>query len=599
MNWIKHIWGIGIILFLLLTQGFTQELLNSVSRSALQPQQEVYLRLAGEEENSRILGLSSVNLKTLKREQFSLSLPNGEQYQLMVDQKEVLSENQFLTKGSIGNSSGEFHMIQRGDMVTGHFNIGGKIYTLRPLGKGVHAILEKDFNEEEVCGNTEMQSDPRGVKGPTKKEVDDYISKTDRYYQPEDEHSRSTDDCKVRVLVVYTKAVGSRLADPLGMVHLAIELTNTGYANSGINHRIELAGAYETDYVEKEDQRTNLNRFTVRDRVMNEVHTLRARLRADMCHLLTTTGSGLAWVSDNKNRAFAVTKYTNISQYTFGHEMGHNHKARHDPSAYSGNSSARGYGHPAGYFRTVMAYPSACETGACGRVNEFSSPDNYYYDASQDRTFVTGTPTQDNVTRHNSSSSKIANHYKTDVNVNFGDMVVHRNEAIHLRAKETLQNADARDPFNYQSGAEGSFKAGQVVVLKPGFTASRGSDFVALIEGCSNNRRLGKAELSNNDDDQLDQFSTDYLGNPIEMNIYPNPFSATTTIEFQLEKTDEVDLFIRNTMGQIVAQLINKEQKYGGIHKLQFHAKGLPAGLYFSVLTVGEQQYVKKMMLAR
>lgn len=85
----------------------------------------------------------------------------------------------------------------------------------------------------------------------------------------------------------------------------------------------------------------------------------------------------------------------------------------------------------------------------------------------------------------------------------------------------------------------------------------------------------------------------------IALQAYPNPFSSTTTIELQLEKPSEVDLFIRNAMGQIVAHLMNKEQKYGGTHKLQFHAEGLPAGLYFSVLTVGEQQYVKKMVLAR
>lgn len=605
MKYITYICKAGIIILLLATQGFAQNLLNHISRATLSPQQQLYLRFTEEEQNSKILGISSVNIRNLKKEHFDLNLPNGEQYQLKVKETKFIAGGQFLTKGNLEGIDGEFHMIQRRDMLTGHINVNGSIYTIRPLGKGMHAILELDMSNEEICGNSEVQSNSNSFSGPTKEEIQKHLPDSYRDYNFSEPESRRNDGgCRIRVLVVYTKTVRERVADPLSLVHLAIELTNTGYANSGIHHRLELAGAYETDFEEYEDQKINLERFTgFYDRQMTEVHFIRRGLSADMCHLLTTTGSGIAWVDNSFEKTFAVTNYTYIGGYTFGHETGHNHKANHDPSDYDGSSYARGYGNPDGLFRTVMAYPEACGTDPCPRVNEFSGPNNYYSHPVLDTSFVTGTSKHDNVRRHNMSASKIANHYTNPIFGRYGDLIISNNEAMHFRGIEALQNTSTDGPFTYKAGAEGSFKAGKFILLKPGFLAQKGSEFIAALDECSNDLRLSlneqEAESGQNPNTD-ERLPAKLLFKSLSgLHVYPNPFSNIANIEFDLNNEQNVSLYIRNAMGQIVSKPIQKVHKYAGKHQVQFQAKGLSSGIYFCILTVGDQQYVKKMVLVK
>lgn len=84
----------------------------------------------------------------------------------------------------------------------------------------------------------------------------------------------------------------------------------------------------------------------------------------------------------------------------------------------------------------------------------------------------------------------------------------------------------------------------------------------------------------------------------LEMNVYPNPFTSSTTIEYQLPEKTEVSISIRNTMGQIVAQPVQKEPKEAGRHELLFEAQGLTRGIYFCILTIGEEQITKKLILS-
>jgi len=86
---------------------------------------------------------------------------------------------------------------------------------------------------------------------------------------------------------------------------------------------------------------------------------------------------------------------------------------------------------------------------------------------------------------------------------------------------------------------------------------------------------------------------------------YPNPFNPATKITFTLPKPEHVSLAIYNTIGQIVATLLNAKMNAGS-HDVHFDASNLPSGIYFYRIQVGdapghtgEFSQVRKMILLR
>ena len=82
------------------------------------------------------------------------------------------------------------------------------------------------------------------------------------------------------------------------------------------------------------------------------------------------------------------------------------------------------------------------------------------------------------------------------------------------------------------------------------------------------------------------------------MQNYPNPFNPTTTIEFHLEKPENVSIVIFNAVGQKVARLVDgfKEQ---GIHRVTFDAADFSSGLFFYHIRTAGFSQTKKMLLLK
>jgi hypothetical protein len=79
---------------------------------------------------------------------------------------------------------------------------------------------------------------------------------------------------------------------------------------------------------------------------------------------------------------------------------------------------------------------------------------------------------------------------------------------------------------------------------------------------------------------------------------YPNPFNPSTTINFALPKSGQVELKIYNTLGQEVASLIN-EEKSAGTYSAQWNAGNVASGVYFYQLKAGEYSDTKKLLLIK
>ena len=84
---------------------------------------------------------------------------------------------------------------------------------------------------------------------------------------------------------------------------------------------------------------------------------------------------------------------------------------------------------------------------------------------------------------------------------------------------------------------------------------------------------------------------------------YPNPFNPTTNIEYQIANSGFVSLKVFDVLGREAATLVNG-QKSIGTYTVQWNASNLPSGVYFSRLTVQQQEgmpvvLTKKLLLAK
>lgn len=79
---------------------------------------------------------------------------------------------------------------------------------------------------------------------------------------------------------------------------------------------------------------------------------------------------------------------------------------------------------------------------------------------------------------------------------------------------------------------------------------------------------------------------------------YPNPFNPRTTIRYSLPAASQVSLALYNTLGEMVAEILNADQQAGD-HEVQFDGTGLASGIYFYRLSVGGQKQTRKAVLVR
>ncbi|MBS1492023.1 MAG: T9SS type A sorting domain-containing protein [Bacteroidetes bacterium] len=79
---------------------------------------------------------------------------------------------------------------------------------------------------------------------------------------------------------------------------------------------------------------------------------------------------------------------------------------------------------------------------------------------------------------------------------------------------------------------------------------------------------------------------------------YPNPFNPSTTINYELPKSNFVSLKIYDMMGREVANLVNQTQD-AGFYSIKFDASKLSSGIYFYKIQAADFSAVKKLMLVK
>ena len=79
---------------------------------------------------------------------------------------------------------------------------------------------------------------------------------------------------------------------------------------------------------------------------------------------------------------------------------------------------------------------------------------------------------------------------------------------------------------------------------------------------------------------------------------YPNPCDNLTMIKFELQNSNEVQLIVRNLIGQEMDN-VNFGNQTVGNHTIKINTSRFAPGIYFYSLIVGEKEVTKKMVVSR
>lgn len=86
----------------------------------------------------------------------------------------------------------------------------------------------------------------------------------------------------------------------------------------------------------------------------------------------------------------------------------------------------------------------------------------------------------------------------------------------------------------------------------------------------------------------------DKSSNPMEIELYPNPFSNSFTVKFQLKYTSDVSVTIYNHLGELIKALEINAAK--GLQKFELDGHSFSDGIYFCIIKTNEGTQTKKMI---
>jgi len=273
--------------------------------------------------------------------------------------------------GSNQNSD-KVTLVQSPIGVTGTIRFENNLFKIAPTGNGDHLITE--INEQNIPDEHQEGFSETVQTNPIALNFNEIIN---------NDITSSVANSDIKLLVVYTSAAKSKVADINSLIDLAITETNTGYSNSGVNANVSLVHKAQVNYTEASDSSTDLTRLAAtNDGYMDEVHTLRDQYAADVVVLVNDV-NGYCGQADaigaNAASAFVIVDYDCATgYYSFGHEIGHLQGARHNPEndpTTTPYSFGHGYQDPQSRWRSVMAYN--CNSG-CTRINYWSNPNKTY-----------------------------------------------------------------------------------------------------------------------------------------------------------------------------------------------------------------------------
>ena len=301
----------------------------------------------------------------------------------------------------------------------------------------------------------------------------------------------------IDVAVFYTPAAKN---DEGGTEQIKIKIdeiiaaTNTAYTDSGVNQRLNLVAAEEVRYTERNVDVDYDRLRNPSDGHMDEVHTIRERVWADIVILLSYLpprgGAGgkairVSPISSPSapDYAFAVVVLNQVfdafdiveysSTMRFAHELGHIMGLKHDRYESCNAEWCPSVDHPYAYgyvnqeaftdgaatskrWRTIMSYNNQCDDAGfdCDVILRFSNPNQRYPDSSGDPLGKSGTRNTTAVDGPADAARALNNNRETVANFRPGRGVAVSFDAATYTATEDGTAATVTVQLNVAPGRE-------------------------------------------------------------------------------------------------------------------------------------------------
>jgi hypothetical protein len=89
-------------------------------------------------------------------------------------------------------------------------------------------------------------------------------------------------------------------------------------------------------------------------------------------------------------------------------------------------------------------------------------------------------------------------------------------------------------------------------------------------------------------------FGTTFSQTVDSLSVFPNPFSVSTTVHFDIVQSDTITLKVFNTVGQTISTFFNSTILPSGSYNINWLGDSLADGIYFVRLDIGSTKTLSK-----
>lgn len=511
---------------------------------------------------------------------------DGKTFSAELLKKNVRGEDDFTWFGYTDEGYGIFFTVKNGEIAS-KFHVGDYSYTLVPLSRNEHVLVQYLDTNVGRCGN-EQDSYPPVDDGPRLEEPFPM--------------AENDDDCTLRVLMATTPTARTQIANagftlPM-FAQVMIDEANLAYITSQIGITMELGVLIETTYAEAlgDNHLTDVQRFRNGTNGLGVAHTYRNIYQTDLQVLIRRNEGGIfgrvfdvpTGNSFNQANGYATVSVDGVTdgRFSFTHEVGHLQGGRHENHNATPNYG-RGFvsGTGTNAWRTIMARTGAapCNQANSCRIGSFSNPN-----VNGPGGVPSGNNNFNNARRLNETANTVNGYRQVPTSLFLQSETIQDNYVSNHLAKTRIDTNNSN--IYYEDNSVGTMRASDEIVLRPGTFIEQGSDFRAYTQNdpCENLPFLRQS----NDDVQIDRIEP----NGLELTLYPNPSRDKINLKLNRElQKFTVEIYDYNTK----AKVFMDDYKDVTENEVTIDVSKLDTGIYILRLsgesdTVITRKFVKK-----